>query len=164
MKNDILFKKTKIENHTLNSIKFRNSSFTMYDIVFGMIANFTPTTLGGRKRLQDWKRKISIQIKSARKSIQNPDKIYAITIGMKFHPLTHGNQKFDLDNYSKPIIDAIAAGLFCDDDEDLSILTEYNKFDDSNFQHIYLERLPDADTSQDESIIILVSQKSLNSI
>ena len=164
MENNILFKNTKIENHTLNSIEFRNSSFTMCDVVFGMIANFTPTTVGGRERLQNWKHKLSIQIKSKRKSIQDPNRIYAITIGMKFHPLTHGNQKFDLDNYSKPIIDAIAAGLFCDDDEDLSILTKYNKFDDSNFQHIYLERLPDADTSQDESIIILVSQKPLNPI
>ena len=156
---DILFQKTQIENHLLHSIEFRNSSFTMCDTVFGMIANFTPTTVGGRERLQNWKHKISIQIKSKRKSIQDPSRIYAITIGMKFHPPTHGNQKFDLDNYSKPIIDAIAAGLFCNDDEDLSILTEYNKFDDSTFQHIYLERLPDVDISEDESVIILVSQK-----
>ena len=138
MKNDILFKKTKIKNHTLNSIEFRNSSFTISEIVFGMIANLTPTTLVGRKRLQEWKRKIAIQINSKRKSVQNPDNIYAITIGMKFHPLTHGNQKLDLDNFSKPIIDAVAAGLFCNDHEDLSTLTTYNQFDDSNFQHISL--------------------------
>ncbi|MCH7559904.1 MAG: RusA family crossover junction endodeoxyribonuclease [Thaumarchaeota archaeon] len=159
MKNDILFKKTKIKNHTLNSIEFRNSSFTISEIVFGMIANLTPTTLVGRKRLQEWKRKIAIQINSKRKSVQNPDNIYAITIGMKFHPLTHGNQKLDLDNFSKPIIDAVAAGLFCNDNEDLSTLTTYNQFDDSNFQHIYLEKLSDASSSQGELIIILVSQK-----
>ena len=164
MKNNIIFKKTRIENFTLNSLEFTNSPFTICEIVFGMIANSTPSTPVGRKRLQDWKRKISIQIKSARKSIQNPDKIYAITIGMKFHSLSHGNQKLDLDNYSKPIIDAIAAGLFCDDNEELSILTRYNQFDDSNFEHVYLEKLPDATISQDESIIILVSQKPLNSI
>ena len=159
MKNDILFKKTKIKNHTLNSIEFRNSSFTISEIVFGMIANLTPTTPVGRKRLQEWKRKIAIQINSKRKSVQNSDNIYAIIIGMKFHPLTHGNQKLDLDNFSKPIIDAVAAGLFCNDNEDLSTLTTYNQFDDSNFQHIYLEKLSDASSSQGELIIILVSQK-----
>lgn len=154
------FKEFNHDTNFLHILTFPNSSFSVTITVFGMIANFTPTTQRGRKRLQEWKRKIALQIQSSKSLPLDSNCSFTISIGMKFHPLTHGYQKLDLDNYSKPILDAIAAGLFSDENTDLSNLTTYNQFDDSNFHHIYLERLPDADSADRESIIIHVSQKS----
>ncbi|MCE2506225.1 MAG: RusA family crossover junction endodeoxyribonuclease [Nitrosopumilaceae archaeon] len=161
MTENLEFKKIELQDQVLQVLGFSNSSVMIKDIIYGMIANFTPTTQGGRKKLQEWKRQIAIQINSNRDNRLNPNLFYAITIGMKFHPETHGNQELDLDNYSKPILDAIAAGLFSYDGDDLSSLITYNQFDDSNFRHIYLERLPDAELAEQESVAIFITQNSL---
>lgn len=161
MTEQLEFKDLVWNDQTFHVLGYSNS-LMVKDIVYGMIANHTPSTLGGRKRLQEWKRHIATQIHSSKTQLFDPKSFYAITIGMRFHPPTHGNQDFDLDNYSKPILDAIAAGLFSDDGADLSILTTYNQFDDSNFRHIYLERLPDAKLPNEESVAIFVSQKHLS--
>jgi Holliday junction resolvase RusA-like endonuclease len=158
--NKLKFKRNKISNTSLNSITFSNGDVIIKEIIYGTIANFTPTTLTGRKRLQDWKRIIAMQIKSKRKIVYDPQYSYAVTIGMKFHTPTHGEQNLDLDNYSKPVIDAIAAGLFCDENEDLSKLTTYNQFNDSNFRHLYFERMHDAKEKDEECVTIIVSRKT----
>lgn len=158
MNEELEFKEIELNDTKFHVLRFSNSSLFIQDIIYGMIANVSPTTKGGRKRLQDWKRKIAMHINSSKPKHLDPNSFCAITIGMKFHPETHGKQKLDLDNYSKAILDAIAAGLFSDGEDDLSSLTTYNQFDDSNFRHIYLERLPDADFQEQESVVIFVSQ------
>ncbi len=159
-RNDLKFKKIKMGTLSLHSIEFPKGDILIKEVIYGMIANFTPSTPTGRKRLQDWKRKISIQIRSRRERIEDPKSTFAITVGMKFHTHLHGEQNLDLDNYSKPIIDAIAAGLFCNEKEDLSKITNYNQFDDSNFRHLYVERLSDAKEPSEECVVIVVSCKS----
>jgi len=152
-------KQKKIDGFTINYLEHPSGNLIIKSIIHGMIANFTPTTKGGRERLQKWKRKVALDIKSRRTQRYNPEDSYAVSIGMKFHTPTHGEQKFDLDNYSKPIIDAVAAGLFCNENEDLTKLKRYNQFDDSNFRHVYLERLLDVKQESQEGVIILVSKK-----
>lgn len=81
---------------------------------------------------------------------------YAISLAMCFHPGNHRNQKFDMDNFVKPIIDAIAAGLFCTDSTELQNIKRWC-YDDSNFNTLLIHRLPDAQHSCDEGIAISVS-------
>lgn len=154
------FKTKKLQkNWTVRYVKFSGRKNILSIIILGMIANVSPNTKGGRQRLQLWKRKIAIDTKLHRGNVVfNPDNQYALSIGMKFHPYTHGNQKLDLDNFIKPIIDGIAAGLFSNDGENLSQLSKYNQFDDSNFQFIFMERLPDAKAESQEGISVIVSK------
>ncbi len=157
--NDLDFNIKIISGWSINCIEFSTGNLIVKTIVHGMIANFTPSSVQGRERLKNWKRKIAIQVKSKRSQLYNPDDTYAVSIGMKFHTPLHGEQKLDLDNFSKPIIDAIAAGLFCKENEDPRKFERYNQFDDSNFKHIFLDRLVDAKQENEEGITIIVSKK-----
>ena len=140
-------------------LKFPNKGKLVSIIIYGIIANVSPSTKGGREKLQHWKRKIAMEIQSKHGNISfNPNNQCCISVGMRFHTPTHGNQKLDLDNFIKPIVDGIAAGLFSDDKEDLSHLTKYNQFDDSNFRYLYMERLPDALEEQQEGISVVISK------
>ena len=49
----------------------------------------------------------------------------------RFHPANHGYQSLDVENFLKPVIDAVAAGLFCEKEEDPLKIEHWN-YDDSN--------------------------------
>ncbi len=155
---DLTLKSRRLSGCLFKSLEFAGKPIVK-TIVNGMIANVTPTTVTGRKRLQDWKRKVAKEIFVNRNKIQNPDDWYAITVGMIFHTPTHGEQKLDLDNYLKPILDSIAAGLFSDESVNFAKITNYNKFDDSNFRYLYVERMKDAKLENEEGILIYVTKK-----
>ena len=78
---------------------------------------------------------------------------------MKFHLKTHGGRKLDAENFLKPILDAVAAGLFASEDTNPSEITRYD-FDDSNFDNVYFEKLTPAERFEDECVIITISQKT----
>ena len=70
---------------------------------------------------------------------------------------SHGNQKnLDVENFIKPVIDALAAGLFCDPDQDPQEIAKWG-FDDSNFRTLLIHRLDDATRRDDEGVAISVS-------
>ena len=79
---------------------------------------------------------------------------YAISIGLRFHPGSHGGSSFDIDNYTRPTINAIAAGLVSDA---ASETVDHWDFPDSNFKTLLIHRLPDADDASEEGAAIFVA-------
>ena len=117
----------------------------------GVIINSTITDI----RQYKWKVKIASAIR-AKRGAQHwcaADE-YAISLTMRFHLGSHGGNKLDADNFVKPILDAIAAGLFCSSNPSA---TENWDFPDYNFKTLLIHRLPDAETRCDEGIAVCVS-------
>jgi hypothetical protein len=125
--------------------------------VHGIIGNTIAERGKGSHRTVSWKLKIGNAVKSARGSDKwaSNDR-YAITLGFAFHPKSHGNQPLDVENFIKPTLDALSAGLFCDQDVDLSLLEGW-KYDDSHFNHFLVHRLFDAATAGQEGVAVFVS-------
>ena len=111
-----------------------------------------------KESLQDWKVKIASEVKAARGTTWDSRNDYAITLSLSFHPANHGNRDLDVENFVKPILDALAAGLFCDPQTDPSDISLWN-FDDSNFNTLLIHRLPNADARDKEGIAICVSAR-----
>ena len=66
----------------------------------------------------------------------------------------------DVENFVKPVVDGLAAGLFCDNDTDPNHIELWN-YDDSNFNTLLIHRLEDARRPEDEGIAISISSSSL---
>ncbi len=128
--------------------------------IMGYVANSIAT----RETVKPWKVTVASKIKAARgMGPWDPQLYYAISIGFSFHPQSHGNRRrsdgqvhLDVENFVKPVIDGLAAGLFCDNDKDPSRIELWN-YDDSNFNTLLIHRLPDAAKPEDEGIAISVS-------
>lgn len=86
----------------------------------------------------------------------DPGWTYAISLGFAFNPAAHGHQPLDIENFMKPTLDALAAGLFCGDLQDPASIRRY-AFDDSNFKYLFAHRLPDAPTIETEGVAIVAS-------
>lgn len=56
----------------------------------------------------------------------------------------------------KPTLDALAAGLFCHENQDPLSIVRYN-FDDSNFNYLFVCKLPKASGPDEEGAAIVVS-------
>jgi len=108
-----------------------------------------------KQELLEWKQKIANNIFHPLNG-HFPDRQYAISLSMKFSPTLHGNAKLDVENYIKPIIDGIAAGIFCPKDQDPLQITKFN-YDDSNFNKLFIERLSDC-KPEDEGLIITIAE------
>ena len=124
--------------------------------VRGEIVNeFTDNT---QKKLE-WKRQLASAVRGSRgEDPWAPGDTYAISLALRFHPGYHGGptQDLDVENYVKPIVDAIAAGLFCDPQTDPFAIDRWD-YDDSNFNTLLVHRLPDADLPEDEGVTVFVS-------
>lgn len=148
-----------VSDWSLNWLEFSNSKTVINTIICGTIANVSPTTEGGREKLQRWKRQIAMEIKSKRgKQAHDPKNHYIVSLGMRFNAMNHGDGQIDLDNFIKPILDGIAAGLFCGENDDLSTIEKYNQFNDSNFRHLYVERVINGEPQKEEGVSITVSE------
>ena len=169
---DLEFVYRKIGEWDIPTIGFRGAErSTLCLPIIGYIANSVPTSDKGKKRLKDWKPLIASKVKAARVKAArggnawDSGQIYAITLGFSFYPGKHGGKsdsldrvKLDVDNFVKPVVDALAAGLFCPNSADPHTIDRWN-FDDSNFNTLLIHRLPDARTRQEEGIAICVSSK-----
>ena len=110
-----------------------------------------------KQELLEWKQKIAKLVYDERNGRNfSPDSHYAISLSLRFSPSLHGNVKLDVENYIKPILDGIAAGLFCQIEQDLAQITRFN-YDDSNFNKLFVEKLDDCN-SEDEGLIITIAQ------
>ena len=119
------------------------------------------TELGYRKTCKHgiWRIKIASETKSARgDGIWNSGNDYALTLAFNFHPGTYRRQKLDVENYVKPVVDALAAGLFCPQETEPKDIQKWD-YDDSNFKTLLIHRLPDADVREKEGVAICISAR-----
>ena len=136
--------------------------------IMGYIANSIPTSQAGKKRLDNWKVSVASEVKAVRgQQAWNPQVQYAIAISFSFNPQLHGNRRrsdgqvhLDVENFVKPVVDGLAAGLFCDNDMDPNHIELWN-YDDSNFNTLLIHRLPDAINPGNEGIAVCVSSSRL---
>ena len=123
----------------------------------GIIGNSVPTSETGKRRLAEWKQEVAAAAKGARgRTPLDPGWTYSFSAGFSFHLETHGRQPLDVDNFLKPTLDALAAGLFCAEGQDPRTIGRYN-FDDSNFRYLFVHRLPDARIVAEEGAALVVS-------
>ena len=125
----------------------------------GTIANSVPTSRSGTERLREWKSLVASCVKDLRGARRwDPEDNFAITLGLSFCPSLHGNQRLDVENFIKPILDALAAGLFCDEETNPQDIERWD-YDDSNFSILLIHRLADANREKDEGIAVWVSAR-----
>lgn len=151
----LTFKESHIEGWAVPTIEFSEPAGSLLRVaVRGVIINSAVTG----KRQYKWKVKIASAIREKRGAYQCcASDEYAISLTMRFHLDTHGGNKLDADNFVKPILDAIAAGLFSSSNPSIS---ESWDFPDYNFKTLLIHRLPDAETCCDEGIAVCVSVRS----
>ena len=107
--------------------------------------------------LQAWKVRVASAVKAVRGGEPwNPTDTYAITLAFKFHLPNHGNQRLDVENFVKPVIDALAAGLFCPAQLNPRDILRWD-YDDSNFTTLLIHRLPDATSVGSEGVTLSIS-------
>ena len=154
----LLFEYRKIGPWTIPTIELEGATLSLQQHVSGTIINSITDSQQGRDRQQDWKVSVASEVKKVRGTAAwNPSGVFAISLGLSFYLPSHGNQKnLDVENFIKPIIDALAAGLFCDPGRDPQEITEW-KYDDSNFRTLLVHRLDDATRSENEGVSISVS-------
>lgn len=128
--------------------------------IYGLIAHQSAANSEERQaRLDDWKVKVASEIRSHR-GIRRwpPTRSYAITLGLSFYLPNHGNRRTAVDNFVKPIVDAVAAGLFCPARTKLERI-QPSEYDDSNFNTLLFHRLADAKQDKREGVAVFVSAK-----
>ena len=92
---------------------------------------------------QVWKTTVASAIKRVRDgSPWDPSDLYAVTLVFRFHPGNHQNQELDVENYVKPVVDAVAAGLFLEEEKDPREIETWD-FPDSNFRTLLIHRAAD---------------------
>ena len=108
---------------------------------------------------QVWKRRVASAIKRVRDgSPWDPRDLYAVTLEFRFHPGNHQNQELDVENYVKPVVDAVAAGLFLEEERDPSEIQTW-AFPDSNFRTLLIHRAADPKDRYEEGVHVSVSAR-----
>jgi hypothetical protein len=139
------------------AVTFEKEDFSLSLPVHAIIGNSVPTSANGKSVLRNWKIAVADAAKKHRQAkILNPKWIYSISVGYSFHAPSHGNQELDVENFLKPTIDALAAGLFCSVEQDVAAIGRYN-YDDSNFRYLFPHKPPDARAAVDEGAAVYIS-------
>ena len=136
------------------AVRFADEARGLELRVSGKIVN----SITERKDAQlEWKRRIASEVRDARAGGPwDRGQRYAISLAMRFCPARHGNQPLDVENFVKPVLDGLAAGLFSSPGQDPRAIERFN-YDDSNFSTLFIHRLPDAALPDDEGVAISVS-------
>ena len=152
---------TRIIHHwTVPTVEFSNSALSLHLSILGAIINSIVDGQRGRDRQHNWKLQITSEVKATRGNQPwNPRDTFAITLGMSFHPGNHGNRSLDTENFIKPVLDGLTAGLFCENDMDPLGIKRFD-YDDSNFNTLLIHRLDDAPTNDLEGVAISVSART----
>ncbi len=141
----------------LLAVRFAAANEPLFVPVLGIVGNSVTTSESGERRRKDWRIAVVSAVKESRgPNPWDPRQMYAISLGFRFNLDLHGNQRFDVENYIKPTIDAIAAGLFCHNSQNPEEIQRYD-FDDSNFRYLFIQRLADAPSESEEGVAICIS-------
>jgi hypothetical protein len=125
--------------------------------VVGPVGNSVATSVQGKRRLDEWKITVAMSARANRgPNPLDPAWTYAVSLGFRFNPQAHGYQQLDVENFMKPTLDALAAGLFCPNDQSIRDIKRY-AFDDSNFRYLFVHRLRDAPSLEQEGAVLVVS-------
>ena len=115
-----------------------------------------------KDKLREWKENVALAVRDKRGGDPwCPDHLYAVTVQFHFRPLR--NQKLDADNFVKPVLDGLAAGLFLPEEidprdrRDLPTFAAHHGVDDSNFRILLIHRLRDAKSPKEEGVRLFVS-------
>ena len=158
---NIVLRQEKIECWTVPVLEITNADRpTLRLPVTGYIVN---SVTENKARLQGWKVQIASEVKSERGAkAWNPKDKFAISVGFSFNIDSgwHGHRPLDVENFLKPVVDALAAGLFCDDETDPKEIKRWN-YDDSNFNTLLIHRLDDAPSPNREGVAICVSSATM---
>ena len=156
---DFIFAQRIIGDWSVPVIELPRAERRLSRPIMGEIANSIHTNQKGKIRLIEWKKLVAFQVKESRGDGEwNPWDRFTVTLALSFCPGLHGNRPLDVENFVKPIIDALAAGLFCDADTDTDGIERWN-YNDSNFSTLLIHRLPDAYQPRDEGIAVFVTSK-----
>ena len=157
---DFILNQRQIGPWTVPVIELAGSAKDLHLPVTGVIINSITAGQRGRERRQRWKVLVASGVKAGRGAEPwNPADRYAVSLGFAFHRKNHGNQRqMDVENFVKPVVDALAAGLFCPPEQNPQDIVSW-KFDDSNFNTLLIHRLEDAPRREDEGIAIGVSAR-----
>ena len=137
-------------------LRFKGEAKSLCIRVKGPVINSVPSPKR-RQELRPWKEKVARAVKAKRGGARwvSEDR-YAVTVRFRF--CRHENQTLDVDNYVKPVLDGLAAGLFLDKDPgEIETFAAHHGVDDSNFRILLIHRLPDAETPEEEGICLFVS-------
>ena len=147
----LVYDRRDIGGWSVPTLAFLASGRTLVVRAEGEIVNET----GQNEKLDRWRREVMSAVQRARRGKSwNSNDEYAVSIGLRLHLGDHGESSFDIDNYTRPTINAIAAGLFSDAaPEDLG---SWN-FPGANFRTLLVRRLPDTDDTSKEGAAIFVS-------
>lgn len=139
------------------AVGFASEEWRVAVPIIAPIGNSITTSVSGKNRTAAWKVAVATTIKGQRGADPlDPAFHYAITLGFSFNAGAHGNQPLDVENFMKPTLDALAAGLFCENLQDPGYIIRFG-YDDSNFKYLFVHRLPDAPTLEAEGVAIIVS-------
>ena len=135
-------------------LRFKGEAKSFCMRVKGPVINSVPSRKK-RRALRCWKVRLAREVKAEREARWCPDHLYAVTLQFRFH---RRPTKLDVDNYVKPVLDGLAAGLFLDKDPgEIETFAAHHGVDDSNFRILLIHRLPDAETPEEEGICLFVS-------
>ena len=127
-----------IDGLTLTTIKFiaEEEENHLSARVPGYIANACDSN---KERLKQWKRTVAKCTKDERENQWDDNQEYAISLGFSFCLAKHRCKTLDVENYIKPVLDAIAAGLFCKSTDDPETMKRF-AYNDSHFLHFFVTR------------------------
>ena len=107
------FRARTIGGFTIPTIERGDARRSLRLPVSGFIANSISTSRTGKARLDDWKKNVMSAVKAERGGrAWNSNAKFAVSIGFRFNAANHGSQPLDVENFLKPVVDALAAGLF----------------------------------------------------
>ena len=125
--------------------------------VRGTIGNAITTSDCGRRTKETWRVTVARCVTQQRGSSPwDGECVCAVSLALRFCMSLHGNRRLDVENYVKPSLDALAAGLFCDSGTELEARDRWD-FGDSVFRHLFIHRLNDAERPEDEGALFCVS-------
>lgn len=140
-----------------NALVFSQEHLRLLISVNGVIGNSIPSKNHGKATQIAWRRAVMAAAKTARGvSPLRSEWVFSVTAAFRFHPRSHGNRSLDVENFLKPTFDALAAGLFCAESTNPEDVSRYG-YDDSGFRHLYVHRLPDVSSANDEGVLLVVS-------
>lgn len=139
------------------AVRFADEARGLELRVSGEIVNSITTSRRAKDAQLEWKRRIASEVREARGGEPwDAGQRYAISLALRFCPAPHGNRPLDVENFVKPVLDGLAAGLFSPPGQDPRAIERFN-YDDSNFSTLFIHRLPDAARPDDEGVAISVS-------